>query len=251
MICDSLSAMIGFDCCPLTAAGNVALISTPFQFEDGEGVPVFAEVVDGQVRFFDDGGVMLHFLGRGMNLDDKRRLKFIATAAEMNGAVLNEQGEIEVWSSVESAPTAFAKYVSAILAVSAWERDQRGVSVDAALLIEDVEMALRAWRPSAPVLRDPEPFKGVSGQAYKFELLFDGQGVIATSPHPNAISANLRKLIDIKGLLANDALQFLVVIDDRNDPDAADREARVVQSVATVVPFSSLGRHVANPGAVH
>lgn len=240
MICDQLTSLIGFECCPLTAAGDVALISTPFQFQDGEGIPVYVELANGQVRFFDDGGTILHFLGRGVRLDDKRRMKWLVSAAESNGAQLTDTGEVEVWSSVTEASVAFAKYVAAMMAVSAWERDQEGVAVDTALFVDEVVMALRANNPRAEFDLDPPPLTGVSGQVHKFDLTFDGHPVIATSPHPNAVSANLRKMVDVRGLVANTETSFLVVIDDRVDPDAADREARVLQAVSRVVPFRSL-----------
>jgi hypothetical protein len=100
MICNNLTNLLGVECVPLNEAGNVAFISTPFSFDDGEGVPVFAEVVAGQVRFFDDSGVMMHFIGRGVRLDDRKRLRFITTAAEAGGARLTEGR----WRSQSTSP---------------------------------------------------------------------------------------------------------------------------------------------------
>lgn len=240
MICDQLGSLLGFECMPLNEAGNVAFISTPFVFDDGESVPVYAELANGQLRFFDDGATVLHFLGRGLRLDDKRRLRFISKAAEQFGSVLNEAGEIEVWDNLENASQAFAKYVSTLLSITSWEQEQRGVEVDTALLVDEVVMALRAWRPDAELITDPQPMLGISGQVHRLDLRFNGQGVVATGPHPNSVSANLRKLVDIRSLIANQGETFLVVIDDRIDPEGADREARVLQTVATVMPFTAL-----------
>lgn len=242
MICDNLTTLLGFECCPLTAAGDVALISTPFQFEDGEGFPAFAEVAGNQLRFFDDGGTLLHFLGRGLRLDTWRRMRFITSAAEQHGATFTDCGEIEVWAPLDQAADAFGKYVSTMMAIAAWEKEQRGVAVDTGMLLDEVVLALRAWKPDAELQLDPPPLQGISGQAHKIDLVFDGKGVVATSSHPNAVSANLKKLVDIKALLANQDARFLVIIDDRADPVAADREARVMQTVATVMPYTALTR---------
>jgi hypothetical protein len=225
---------------PLNEAGDIAFISTPFQFDDGEPVPAFAEAAGGRLRFFDDGATMMHFLGRGLSLDDKRRLRFLTKAAELHGAVLNEAGEIEVWAHPDNASEAFAKYVSTLLSVTAWEHEQRDVTIDTALLVDEVAMALRAWRPDAPLDHEPPPLIGISGQEHRVDLWFGGEGVVATSPHPNAVGASLRKLVDIRSSPSNEGLKFLVVIDDRADPGGAAREARVLQAVATVMPMSAL-----------
>lgn len=251
MICDQLNSLIGFECCPLNPAGNIALISTPFQFEDGEGVPAFAEVVNGQIRFFDDGGVILHFLGRGMKFDDKRKTRFISTATEENGTALNEDGEIEIWSPLDRASEAFAKFITTVLAISTWEKDQRGIAPDAALFLDEVVFALRTWQPHAVFVQNAEPLIGISEQSYPIDLIFDGHPVVATGPHPNAISSTLRKLIDIKSRLANGNPDFLVIIDDRIDAIAAEHESRVVQTVATVMPFTQLERNAAQAIPAH
>jgi hypothetical protein len=242
MICHNLTSLLGLECIPLTSAGEVALISTPFTFDDGESLPVFAETVGGQVRFFDDGGVIMHFAGRGVRVDDGRRLRSLGKAAEAHGARLSEVGELEVWATMDEAPAAFARYIGALNQIVAWERDQRGISTDASIFVEEVAMALQARRPMAVIEREPGPFEGISGQQYKLDLLYDGVGVVATTPNANAISSRLHMLIDIRSRPANGELQVLVVIDDRQDPDAADREAKVMQSVGKVMQFSALGQ---------
>lgn len=243
MICDQLSTLIGFECCPLTAAGDVALIETPFAFADGEGLPVYTEIANGQIRFFDDGGVILHFLSRGLRLENKRQLRFITAATEQHGTALSDAGEIEVWSSVADAPTAFARYLSTLLQISAWEASQQDVNQDTSLLVDEVIMALRSWRPDATLVQDPAPIEGISGQLHKLDALFDGQGVVVTGTHHSSVNSSLRRLVDLHARPANSELSFLVVIDDRIDPDAATREAKILQAVATVLPFTQLERN--------
>jgi len=239
MICDHLSSLLGLDCSPISDDGNVALIATPFTFDDGDSVPIYVQHVNGQLRFFDDGGVLLHLMGRGMNFEDGRRSKFIKTAAEPHGVSLSDSGELEVWAPIEKAPPAFAGYLSTLLAVTSWERDQRGVGTDMIMLIDEVEMCLRAWKPKAELVAGPE-FEGISGQSYKMDFLFDGEPILATSAHPNSVSSAIKKLLDIRGSNANSGLSVLVVIDDRADHQAAMKDSLIIQTVAKVMPFTRL-----------
>jgi hypothetical protein len=250
MICNNLSETIGFACCPLTDDGSVALIRTPFQFEDGEAVPVFVERIGPQLRFFDDGGVLLHFLGRGVRLQDQRNLKFIKNLAEPEGVTLNQMGELEIFSPHENASGAFAKYIGTLLALASWEREQNGVATDLSLLLDEVEQCLRSWKPDSTIVASPE-YRGVSGYTYKLDFSVDGEAVIAISPHPSTVSATAKKLLDIRATTDNTGLQVLVVIDDRRDADTASREGRILDSVANVMMMSRLEKKSGHLALTH
>lgn len=236
MICDNLTTILGVSC--QTLPNGLAIIDTAFAFEDGEGVPLFIEKMGSQVRFFDDGGVLMHFLGRGLSLDGKKS-KFIKSIAEPHGVTLNSDGELEVWADEKSAPEAFAKYLSAMVGILNWERDHIGVSTDISFLIDEIGMCLQAWKPEKALLKSPE-YKGISGQEFKLDYFFDGFAVIALTPHHSSVGAALRKLIDIKGKTENSHLQFLAVIDDRYDPDGAAKESMIMESVAKVWQMTKL-----------
>jgi len=123
MICSQISELLGFACHPLTKAGNVALIDAPFVFPDGDQIPIFIEKMGHQIRFFDDGDLILHLLGRGVPLNNHQQTRFIRNLAEPNGVTLNDQGELEIWADIHQASTAFAKYMSTMLALAQWEKD--------------------------------------------------------------------------------------------------------------------------------
>lgn len=242
MICQHLSQLLGFECSPLTEDGDLALVSTPFKFDDGDAIPVFVEQVHGQVRFFDDGGALMHFIGRGVRIENKKQATFLVNTAARHGTVFSDAGDIEAWASVDQAHVAFAKFLATMLDLVAWERDQRGSNTDTSLFVEEVALALRAWKPDASITVGP-PFLGVSGKTHKLDFLMDGKGVIATGTHPNAVSSMLHKLVDIRGLIGNAETPFLIIIDDRVDPDAAERESKVVQAVASAMKFTDLERN--------
>jgi hypothetical protein len=239
MICSNIAEMIGFACLPLSEDGSVAMIQTPFAFPDGDGIPVFVEKLGGQVRFFDDGGVLMHFRGKGVLLDDQRKTRFVRNLGEPNGVTLNEMGELEIWARSEEATVAFAKYISTVLALSNWEREQDGVATDTSLFLDEVAMYLRAWKSTAP-LSVGEEIVGVSGHVYKMDLQFDGGAVLAVGTHPASISSTAKKLLDIRGATENAGLKVLIVMDDRHDPDTARREGLVLDSVGSVMMMTRL-----------
>ncbi|QYF94213.1 DUF1828 domain-containing protein [Massilia sp. PAMC28688] len=246
MICSKISELIGFECHPLSDDGSVAMIDTPFAFADGDGVPVYVEKLANQVRFFDDGNVILHFRGRGVTLDDHRHTRFLRNLAEPNGVQLNAMGELEIWAKADEAPAAFARYMSTLLAVCAWEVDQTGASTDTSLFLDEVTMCLRAWKPHASIGEGAD-YVGVSGQVYKMDLQLDGRAVLAIGTHPATVSTAAKKLLDISAATENAELDVLVVIDDRQDAELAKREGLVLDSVSSVLMMTRLERNANTP----
>lgn len=239
MICSSLSETIGFTCDPLNDEGSVAAISTPFHFADGEPLPIYVEREGQRVRFFDDGGVLLHLRGRGVRLNDQRNLKPIRAITEPVGVSLNRMGELEIWSPLADAPSGFARYLSALMAVTSWERDLEGTATDMSLLLDEVELCLRAWKPTALLLPGDE-FAGISGARYRLDFSLDGQGIVAISPHPNTVSSTAKKLLDIRASTSNQGLEILIVIDDRRAEETAKREGMILDSLGNVMMMSRL-----------
>lgn len=239
MICSSLSETIGFTCYPLNDDGSIAAISTPFHFADGEPFPIYVERDGKRVRFFDDGGVLLHLRGRGVRLNDQRNLKPIRAITEPVGVELNKLGELEIWSPLAEAPKGFGKYLAALMALTSWERDLEGTATDMSLLLDEVELCLRAWKPYA-IVTPGEEFAGISGARYKLDFSLDGQGVVAISPHPNTVSSTAKKLLDIRASTFNQGLEILIVIDDRRAGEAAKREGLILDSLGNVMMMSRL-----------
>lgn len=239
MTCSAFAHTIGFACHRLSDDGSVALVETPFTFADGDSIPVFLEKIGSKLRFFDDGWVIMHFLGRGISMETRRQTRFIKKVAEANGLTLNAMGELEIVASAEQAPAAFARYLSAMVGMTAWELDQEGTASNTSLLLDEVAFCLRAWKTGAEVT-EGMTFHGVSGYAYKMDLSLDGRPVLALGTHPAIISSAAKKLLDINAAPSNKGIDVLVVIDDRPDPAAARREGLVLDSVCTVLMMSRL-----------
>jgi Domain of unknown function DUF1828 len=123
MICNQISNLLGLKCHPLNDDGTLAMIETPLQFDDGDFVPVFVERTGQQVRFFDDGVVFMHFLGRGVSFSKADQKRLIMAAVAAHGAAFNADSEVELSSDVQDAPAALARYLGAMMAVVRWEHD--------------------------------------------------------------------------------------------------------------------------------
>lgn len=239
MICNSIQEILGLTCFPLNDAGSIAMIATPFTFEDGDGVPVYVEKISGQVRFFDDGGIVMHFLGRGVSLDSGKKTRFIKSFAQQHGTTFNDEGVLEIWAPMADASTAFARYMSTILGLVGWEREQTGTNQDISVFVDEVALCLRAWKPKKDLVESPE-YVGISGHTYKFDFRHDGEVVIAIAPHPLSVSAALKKMVDVISAPSNDGLKLTVVLDDRTQPDEARSEGAVLGAVAGVLMMSRL-----------
>jgi hypothetical protein len=128
MIKANITELLGFDYEALEDDGSLGIIYTPFLFQDGDRIDVHVDQMDGQLRFFDDGDVIWHFIGLGVPLDEEGDADFIRKLIEPCGARLNEMGEIEVSGSPEQAPATFGRYLSAILEMVRWEREYNAAS---------------------------------------------------------------------------------------------------------------------------
>ena len=250
MICEQLSTILGLKCHPLTDDGTVVLVDTAFKFQDGDYVPVYVQHIANQVRFFDAGETVMHFIGRGVKFSDAKNAKFMKKIAEQNGSIFNDDGEIESWANQDNASEAFAKYMSAMLGLVRWEHDQIGIATDTSLLIEEVSMCFKAAYPDKIQTPSPE-YLGISGHKYKFDFIHGDDAVIAISTHHSAIASALKKLIDLNQLTANSILSPLVVIDDRYDKEEADNQTRVLAAAARVLPMSTLEAQAKLRPAVH
>ncbi|MHB1236379.1 MAG: DUF1828 domain-containing protein [Gallionella sp.] len=214
-------------------------MDTAFKFQDGDYVPVYVQQIANQVRFFDAGETVMHFIGRGVSINDAKGAKFMKKIAEQNGSTFNENGEIESWANQDNASEVFAKYMGVMLGLVRWEHDQIGVATDTSLLIEEVSMCFRAAYPDKKQTPSPE-YIGISGHKYKFDFIHGDDAVLAISTHHASVASALKKLIDLNQLAENITLSPLVVIDDRYDKEEADNQTKVLAAAARVLPLTSL-----------
>ncbi len=241
MICQNLLNLTGFTCQPIDEHGTLARISTPFCFADGDPLPVYVQSFEGDVhRFFDDGQTILHFMGRGMKFESGHQVRFLSNIAQKHGAALNSNGVLEILSKDCTPADAFAQYISCLVSIVQWEEEHEGVDADGSAFATLVAHALMELHPGEEVALRPT-YLGSSGKQHEVDLKVGDTGYLAVKPSQQSAAPALYKLVDITNRQANDALDLVVVIDDRFDKAAAKSTQQVFRGVASnVVSYSKI-----------
>jgi hypothetical protein len=250
MDCTKLFESMGFRCRHLAQPSGeiVHCISTPFEYFDGDGIHVFAEEVGKTIRIFDAGDAMFHIAGSGIRFRDNRSIAPLRKLARDAGAELSDDGEISALAAHSNAQVAFRSVVTAILGIAGWEAENAGMTSDTTALATEVEMYLRQWKPGKDLLRD-QPMTGISGRTHDFHFLLDGELIDVVSSRPQSTAAEVRKLADVRGIVANADVYIRVVIDDRSNEERAKQEALILSRFADVWLLSSLQASVATGSA--
>lgn len=237
MNCENFQELIGMRCNPI---GDAVSVVTPFTFDDGDALEIFAQAHGPQVHFFDDGFTLFHLHSSGIHLRDKKQWRSLRNIAEANGVSLSEDGVFETLCATDHASAGFARLVSALLGVSAWAREQTGISQDAAWFVDEVALYLHAWKPAAAFIEKPT-IKGFSGRSLTFHFQVGNMLVDAIQPHGASTGAVLRKIVDMSTSTMAAPNEVLVVVDDRGPKaESAKQELEIIGRVATAWPMTSL-----------
>ena len=240
MNCDKFQEIIGMRC---NALGEAVEVITPFTFADGNAFEVFAQSRGDVVHFFDDGFTLLHLHSAGIDLGaDKKRWKPLKKIAEDHGVTLSDKGVFEVFSPLPSASQGFAQFISTLLSVATWEKEQASINTYAEFLIEEAALYLQAWKPNVPFIKRPAPLIGLSGRKLKFDFQLGNQYIDAVSAHSNSTGSELRKILDFHAGPGNKDKEVLVIVDDRVNPEIAKEEISVISQIANTWAFSALIR---------
>lgn len=243
MICNNLLHMTGFACQPISEQGNLARISTPFCFADGDPVPVYVQSFANNVhRFFDDGQTLLHFIGRGMKFTNGHKLRFLANIAQKHGAAMNDNGVLELFSKGDAPAESFAQYITCLIAIAHWEQEHQGHDANGAAFAQEVAHALLSLHPQSAHRFAAKPtYLGSSGKRHELDFKFEDKGYLAVKPNQQSAAPALYKLVDITNRQTNAEEQLVVVIDDRFDKTAAKNMKQVFRSIASdVIGFSKI-----------
>jgi hypothetical protein len=237
MNCEQFESIIGMRCAQM---GSAMEIITPFTFGDGDGFELFAKPLENHIHFHDDGFTLLHLHSVGIQLGgNKNKWKPLKTIAENYGVSLSNSGVFEVFSPINAPGAGFAKMVSTLLGIATWEREQTGIVLDRAALVDEVAFYLQAWKPTARLFRDPT-IQGFSRRILHFDFQIDGQYVDAMNPHGASTGAELRKIVDLTGSQNETPNNVLIVVDDRTHQEAAKQETAILSRIASVWPMSRL-----------
>lgn len=248
MNCDQFSSLIGMRC---ERVGSDAIeVITPFTFSDGNGLEIFASSRGSQVYLFDDGLTLVHLQSAGLPVaGNKRRWQPLRNIAATYGVNLSDDGVFELLCPADNPAHGFARMVSALLGIAAWERDQAGVSIDSSWFVEEVALYLQAWKQSEKLLRKPS-VRGFSGRTLTFDFALGDLLIDALLPHGITTGAELRKLVDFSSSSAKGEQEPMIILDDRTHPEQAKQEQDILSRLATVWPVSALIAATGSSGAI-
>ncbi|WP_421722392.1 DUF1828 domain-containing protein [Alloalcanivorax xenomutans] len=245
--CDWLQQTIGYSC--RKVRDSILAVDSPFSLVGGAPISFYLMEEGRLIKISDNGDTLAHFESIGLTLSAARKKKIHDTLGRHEIA-LSKEGEVFGLSNPEHARDLIARYQAALLEVAAYQ-DEISRSPDrSAHFIDEVEMALRSWKPDVPLERSPK-VKGGSRHEYHFDFKWGSSYVDAIAPHPNATGAFMRKIGDIvAGSYIDRDTIFKVVIDDRHDLLKAELEKSIITSIASGIMYSDIERQI-NPPAPH
>ena len=119
-----IAKLLGAKCACVDDEGAVFSIDTGLFFCDHDPVSAYVEVGESRLRFFDDGDVLFHFEVRGLEIDEGWYPAFIPAIVGQYGVKVEEFAFIELWSTLDGAADAFARFRAALKVLVQWEHDQ-------------------------------------------------------------------------------------------------------------------------------
>ncbi|WP_435102299.1 DUF1828 domain-containing protein [Arhodomonas sp. AD133] len=244
MNCEALIRNLGFRCREVRSAsrrGPVYALDTPFHFPDGEAFTLYAVPHAPQVvELSDNGDTLMHLMGLGFPLDDRRRWRGLRDLCEKLHLSLEERGDVRTQLYSDDLASGIEQFGYFMHAVCEWEVEHRGLTDHDHVFIDEVEVHLRAWKPDLTITRDISAY-GASGSPRKFDFLHGDTLVDAVRPSSQKTGAELRKVLDVAN--GDDERPILVIMDDRSDAQRAREETAILATVARVMQMSALIRH--------
>lgn len=247
MNCDWLKTATAFDCVPIRGLhGEQGVeIGTPFSYADGSAIVLYALEQGDRILLSDNGEMLAHLEAVGLQ-PGGRRLTMLRDRLAPFGLTLGEQGEVRVLVPMNQGAHLIALAISGLLSVAEWEREQLGLDEQTQNLADEAEILLREWKPNAPLERRPK-IKGQSKREHGFAFLLDGEYIDVIPANHTATGATMRKAGDVKNSPYLAGREIRVVIDDRRDPDRADVERQILDSLVKAMTLSRL-QALARPG---
>lgn len=254
MNCNWLTNNLGFECREVkTLRHESALaVDTPFSFTDGEAIGFYLVHHNAALRVTDNGDTIAHLINMGLGYQDARRWSALRHRAEAHGLALSKEGEIYAVGPANSPDTLASHYLAGVLAIVEHERESLAAPTDVNVFAEEVEMLLRAWKPTSPIHRHPK-VRGLSSKMHTFDFEVDNLLVDAISPHALSSGSLLRKAGDLASGPDAESYEIMAIIDDRHDPEAAQVERNIVSSLVKAALYSRLEEklHPAHEGSEH
>ena len=232
----------GFDLIPVETrdGSKVFSLNTPFVVLEDEKLDIFVEEVGSSLHFFDEGSLTFSLSGRGFSLSSlegnspwTRLKKHLSTY----DGIIFDKGMIEYWGDIEDGSSSLTRYLSSLLSVEKWARDQLNIPRNRNNLILETRTYLNTWKPEEKFQTIKTQRAGRSGKLYKFDIVGKKKAIDVLSPQLRSTGPYLRKAIDFTN---EKEFSTLGIIDDSQNEEAARYEVNIVGSYVPVMLLSSL-----------
>jgi hypothetical protein len=176
-------------------------------------------------------------LNSGIITETKNTWRSIANMAETSGMELHETGALQTVVPAKQRTIAMHAALKLGFALAQWEAERLHHKLTDLFFVDEVEMALRAWKPNEKLERSHRVI-GSTKKEYTFDLYFGETLVDALRPNARSTAYELRKLLDVQqGIYQR---EMLVILDNRSDADAAYRERDIIGGIAKAMLFTDL-----------
>ena len=240
--CEWAQALTRYDCQTLRGLdGQPCLeIGTPFSLLDGSAINFYlTELGNGMVKITDNADTLFQLGGMGLDVWQASRLGAIRDLMQQYKMGIGEQGDLFVLAPSGQAANAFARAITALLALSAWASGHMENQEPTIDILAAVEPWIIARNPDAFYKKLPR-VKGASTTMYTFDLRHGNDLIDVISADPRATGAAMRKTGDIQNGPFAEHLKPLIVVYDLISPEKAENEISILGSVTRAMPASRL-----------
>lgn len=142
---------------PTRDGSTVFKIDTPFEIIEGAPLEVYVQLLEGQVRFFDDGLNLHTLLSVGVCFDDDAKWGSLQRLFSGSGVCLYPSGIIEMYSPRKRLIESFARFLLALTKLESWVVDD-GLrpKKDKKAYVTRAALAFKSIYPSEEIVYDPK-----------------------------------------------------------------------------------------------
>lgn len=238
--CGTFFAKAGWHCQMVPAPGGMAAyISTPIVLPGGKPLDFYLITRGDLLEFTDDGMTMFALSAIGYPLGDKRNWKGLENIGLRFGFTLSDTGAFEATFPERELDQWGGRIIRLFASLAAWEEERYAEGDTDFSLTDEVAMLLQAKDPSRKLTRNAVVQIGKTNVS--FDFLWGDTYVDAIRPVQQAVNARLRKALLVGR--AEESMDLLFIVDDRNQQEKADDEIGVLGAVTKTIRLTDFEKH--------
>jgi hypothetical protein len=209
-------------------------VSTPVLLADGKPLDFYLLRQGRNLAFTDDGLTLFALQNAGIEFGSRRQIKGLESITERLEFTITDAGAIEALIPEEQLAWWMSRVLRMFVGIAEWQAERIAQHDTDFALTDEVERLLRMKAPNRVLVVQPRvKLKGID---YAFDFLWGSTYVDAINPSPQSVSSRLRKAI--LATQEDTDIGLLFILDNRFDPEKADRELPVLGAVANTIRLS-------------